>query len=166
MGDLSGGPSGTEDELTGRNVEVLWEGSAQWYRGQVCAQLPDRRGRRLVQYYDDRSMYFEEISGSESGQSNRMLPRTTYILSTADDGINAGDYCKLQSKCHLFSEISVENAEMMKKTPLKNVIFNRQMASILQLQYTSKHPPPHFMIPHILTEMRRREFEGCCGQGR
>ena len=38
-----------EDDLAGRNVEVKWEGNDQWYRGQVCAQDPDRQGRRLVQ---------------------------------------------------------------------------------------------------------------------
>lgn len=38
------------DELAGRNVEVKWEGNDQWYRGQICAQAPDRQGRRLVQY--------------------------------------------------------------------------------------------------------------------
>lgn len=35
-------------------------------------------------YYDDRSLYFEEISGDERGATNRLLPRHTYILSTAD----------------------------------------------------------------------------------
>ena len=101
----------TPDDLTGRNVEVKWEGNDQWYRGQVCAQDPDRQGRRLVQcvappylssltvpvrtsfdalehflcrYYDDRSLYFEHLSGSERGATSRLLPRDTYILSTAD----------------------------------------------------------------------------------
>lgn len=36
------------DDLAGRNVEVLWAGNDQWYRGQICAQMADRRGRRLV----------------------------------------------------------------------------------------------------------------------
>ena len=35
-------------------------------------------------YYDDRSLYFEHLSGSEHGATNRLLPRDTYILSTAD----------------------------------------------------------------------------------
>ena len=35
-------------------------------------------------YYDDRSMYFEEISGAARGATNRLLPLHTYILSTAD----------------------------------------------------------------------------------
>jgi|EP01043_Picozoa_sp_COSAG02_P002531 hypothetical protein len=39
-----------DDELAGRNVEIKWEGNDMWYRGQVCAQNPDRQGRRLVQY--------------------------------------------------------------------------------------------------------------------
>ena len=36
------------DDLAGRNVEVLWAGNDQWYRGQICAQMADRRGHRLV----------------------------------------------------------------------------------------------------------------------
>ena len=42
------------DKLAGRNIEILWPGNDQWYRAQVLAQAPDKHGRRLVQYYDDR----------------------------------------------------------------------------------------------------------------
>ena len=38
-----------DDNLAGRNVEIKWDGDDMWYRGQVCAQAPDRQGRRLVQ---------------------------------------------------------------------------------------------------------------------
>ena len=41
-------------------------------------------GTDTGRYYDDRSLYFEEISGAERGATDRLLPRHTYILSTAD----------------------------------------------------------------------------------
>ena len=40
----------------------------------------------------------------------------------------------LQYKFHLSSEISIENSERMKKTPLKSVIFNRKMAYVFEIR--------------------------------
>ena len=37
-------------------------------------------------------------------------------------GIAARNYCELQYKCHVYSDLSIDNAEMMKKIPLKSVI--------------------------------------------
>ena len=104
------------DKLAGRNIEILWPGNDQWYRAQVLAQAPDKHGRRLVQYYDDRepdahhlsvtsarnsychcvravtgSLYFEEVSGDSRGPTDRVLPTGTYILFNQLGGGDGGD---------------------------------------------------------------------------
>ena len=73
-----GAVAGAERWPAGRNVEILWEADVCWNRAQIMSQAPDVHGRRLVRYFEDGSLYFEDLDSAAvgadgaSGQSPRL----------------------------------------------------------------------------------------------